>query len=133
MLPSNLRPKWWQLYLTFPLLITLFAVDARLKISVRGHQALQLGILLLAYGLIHLWLKANAVALSAMNQRQDHGRVTVIRVPIFQLPETDREKRSILELPASEITGALSDTFKVEYIDVDVLSIDEISQELKKE
>ncbi len=54
------RPKWWQLYLTFPLLIALFAVDSRLKISMRGHQAVQIVIVLLIYRLVHLWLRANA-------------------------------------------------------------------------
>ena len=34
----------------------------------RGHQAVQIGIILLVYGLIHLWLKANAAALSNMDQ-----------------------------------------------------------------
>lgn len=128
---SNLRPKWWQLYLTFPLLIALFVLDARLKISTRGHQGVQIGILLLVYGLVHLWLKANASALSKMDQRPAQRTITVIRVPISQLP--DEDQRPIFDLPASEIKGVLSDTFDVEYIDAKVSSIDEVSQELKKE
>jgi hypothetical protein len=39
----------------------------------------------------------------------------------------------MLELPASEIKGVLSDTFEVEYIDVEAYPTDDISQELKKE
>ena len=73
--PNN-SPKWWQLYLTFPLLIALFVMDHRLKISTPGHQAVQIGIVLLVYGLIHLWLKANRSAFSKWirgNYRQDRS------------------------------------------------------------
>jgi hypothetical protein len=99
--------------------MALFALDARLRVSTRGHIVLQIGILLFVYVLIHRWLKANASALSEMDQRQDHGRITVIHVPVSPLPDPDTEKRSMLELPASEIRGVLSDTFDVEYIDAE--------------
>jgi len=127
------RPKWWQVYLTLPLLIALFAVDGRLKISTRGHQAVQIGIVLLIYGLIHLWLKANATALSRMDQEQDHGRIRVMRMPVSQLPESNGENQLMFQLPDSEIKGVLSDTFDMDYIDVVAVPVDEVSQELKKE
>lgn len=129
---SNLRPKWWQLYLTFPLLIVLFVFDARLKISARGHQAVQIAIVLLVFGLIHLWLRANATALSNIDHH-DYGRVRVIRIPVSRLPDSNAEKQPIFDLPASEIKGVLNDTFEMDYIDVEALPIDEVSQELKKE
>jgi hypothetical protein len=125
MLPPNSGPKWWQLYLTFPLLIVLFLMDARLRISTRGHQVVQIGILLLVYGLIHLWLRANAKALSNTNQRQADRRITVLRVPIPELPDADTEKTPLFELPVSEIKGLLGETYDVEYIDVTSLPIDE--------
>jgi hypothetical protein len=127
---KNVHPKWWQLYLSLPLLVALFAVDYRLKISSRGHQAVQIGILLLVYGLVHLWLKANATALSKMDQRENHGRITVIRVPPYQL---NNENRPMFHLPDSEIKGVLSDTFEMDYIDADAYPIDEVSQELDNE
>ncbi len=128
---SNPRPKWWQLYLTFPLLVVLFILETRLRISQSGHQLVQLGILLLVYGLIHLWLKSNAKALSALD------RVRVMRVPIihaYPLPDDEKRKRPIFRLPDSEIKGTLSDTFEADYIDAEFVSPrDEIAQELKKE
>jgi hypothetical protein len=129
---SNLRPKWWQLYLTFPLLIVLFVLDARLKISTRGHQAVQIAIVLLVFGLIHLWLRANATALSNIDQKE-YGRITVIRIPADPLPDSRAEEQTIPKFPASEIKGVLSDTFEMDYIDVDSFPLDEVSQELKKE
>jgi hypothetical protein len=119
MVPSNLRPKWWQVYLTLPLLIALFIMDSRLKISARGHQTIQIGIVLLVYGLIHLWLKANASALSKMDQEQVRGRIAVIQAPISQLPGADVRRRPMFELPASEIKGVLSDTFDMDYMNAE--------------
>ena len=127
------RPKWWQVYLTFPLLIALFMLDNRLKLSVRGHQAVQIGIILLVYGLVHLWLKANAKALSSMDQRQFHGTVTVTRVPSYQLPDIKSDKRPMFQLSNSEIKGTLSDTFEMETIDAEFFAVDEVPQESKKE
>jgi hypothetical protein len=132
MTPSNLRPKWWQLYLTLPLLFALFIADSRLKISTRGHQAVQIGIILLVYGLIHIWLKANATALSRMDREQENGRVRVIPMPVSQLPEPHREKR-LFQYPDAEIKGVLSDTFQMETIDAEAFPVDEVSQESKKE
>jgi len=114
---SNLRPKWWQLYLTLPLLIVLFIVDNRLGITTRGHQVVQIGIVLLVYGLIHLWLKANASALSKMDQKRVRGTITVIQAPVSQLPGADVRRRPMFELPAAEIKGVLSDTFDMDYMD----------------
>lgn len=131
MYSSKNHPKWWQVYLTFPLLIALFVLDARLKISTRGHQAVQIGIVLLIYGLIHLWLKANTTALSRIDREQNYGSIKVIRMPVSQLPEVER--RPIFELPASEIKSVLSDTFEMDYIDGEFLPTDEIPQEIDKE
>jgi hypothetical protein len=131
MATSNLRPKWWQLYLTFPLLVALFMLDARLKISMRGHQAVQIGILLLIYGLVYVWLKANASALSRMDRAHDQGRIRVMRVLVPRLPDSDEDTRPMFELPLAEDKGMLSDTFEMDYIDAEAFSVDEVPQESK--
>ena len=126
---NQTRPKWWQLYLIFPLLIALFAVDTQLKLSTRGHQAIQIGAVLLIYGLVHVWLKANARALSAMDQEQFDGRAIVTRIQPYELPATDDEykRRPMFQLPDSEIKGTLSQTFEMDYIDAEFVSpIDEV-------
>jgi hypothetical protein len=125
------RPKWWQVYLTFPLLIALFIFDNRLKISERGHQAVQIGIILLVYGLVHLWLKANEAALS--DYRQYRGAVIISRPHVYKLANTQNENRPMFQLPDHEVNNMLSDTFEMDYIDADFFSVDEVSQESKKE
>jgi len=130
---SNLHPKWWQLYLTFPLLIILFVAESQLRISSRGHQAVQIADVLLIFGLIHLWIKANSSALSRMDQEQYYGRVTVIRIPPDQLSDLEIEERSTITPLTSEIKGVLSDTFEMDYIDAEAFPINEVSPELKKE
>lgn len=132
-MPNDIRPKWWQLYLTFPLLIVLFLVESRLKLSSRGHQVMQIGILLLICGLVHLWLKANSFALSRMDREQIRGRITVIEIPPYQLSDRDKEKHVLVQLPDSEIKGVLDDTYQMDYIDAPSFPADKISQELGKE
>jgi hypothetical protein len=126
MSPSNPRPKWWQLYLTFPVLIALFALDGRLKISARGHQAVQIGIILLIYGLIHLWLKANSGALSQMDRTQHSRTIRIVRVPAAESPEAHRERRSILQLSDGEIQGLLTDTMDMRFIDAESSTLDDV-------
>ena len=119
---SNARPKWWQLYLSFPLLIALFIGESHLKISSGGHETLQIGILMIIYGLIHIWLKANSSALSQMDRDQYQGRITVIQI------SPDGMKHPTFQIPASERKGVLSDTFDVGYIEADSFPIDQVSR-----
>jgi hypothetical protein len=129
--PNN-SPRWWQLYLTFPLLIALFVMDHRLKISTPGHEAVQIGIILLVYGGIHFWLKANARALSGMDQRQVQRSIRVLQIPPYPLP-AGQDKRTLFQLPDSEIKGVLGDTFEMDIIDAELLPIDDVREELNKE
>ncbi|HVN16637.1 MAG TPA: hypothetical protein VMT73_12905 [Anaerolineales bacterium] len=115
---QNAHPKWWQVYLVFPLLIALFALDSRLKLSVRGHQVVQVGIILLVYGLIHLWISANAKAIRNTDWANYDGKVKVITISSYHSlgDEIKHDEQTILQLPASEIKGALSDTFEMDSI-----------------
>lgn len=125
----NVRPKWWLLYLTFPLLIALFILEERLKLSAGMHQALQIGIVFLVYGMIHWWLKANARALSNLEQTQLHESVIIHRASPRRLPRT----RPMFVFPDAEIKGTLSDTFEMDVIDAEFLpSMDSVT-DLKKE
>ncbi len=128
---STARTKWWQVYLTLSLLIVLFIFDSRLKISGRGHQAVQIGIILLVYGLVHLWLNANQAALAEYGQYR--GTVIISRPHVYKLVNTHSENHSMVQLQDTEIKGTLSDTFEMDYIYADFFSVDEVSQELKKE
>ncbi len=75
---QNHLPKWWQLYLIFPSMVLLFAVDSRLNISASGHQFVQIGILGLILSFVYIWLIANTSALSRMDQKRNGGRITGI-------------------------------------------------------
>jgi hypothetical protein len=133
MLSQEKKPKWWQLYLTFPLLITLFVMDNRLKISSRGHQIFQIGIVLLVYACVHSWLKANSKVLSKLDQRNYQRTVRVIRIPEYQFSELDGDKRPLFQLPDSEIKGVLGDTFEMNYIDAESFPVNTVSEESNKE
>ncbi|MGE5249295.1 MAG: hypothetical protein ACM3QS_03690 [Bacteroidota bacterium] len=124
MYSNNPRAKWWQLYLAFPLLILLFLADHSLRISARGHEAVQIGSVLVVYGLIHLWIKANSAGLRNTEAEPYFGAIMVTRISLPELPESDHERRQRLDSPDSEIRGVLADTFGMDCIDAEAHPVD---------
>jgi hypothetical protein len=59
----NRRVPWWQAFLSVPLLVGLFIGEQRLRLSLTGHQTVQVIIVLFVFGLLTLWLKAQDGAL----------------------------------------------------------------------
>lgn len=123
---SSQRPKWWQLYLTFPLLIGLFILDSRLRLSTRGHEFVQIGIVLLIYGLIHLWIKANRSALLGEDQKQSIKIYRVLEIPPYESLDLANGRRSTFEIPDAEIPGLLGDGMEMSHTDPELLSYQEI-------
>lgn len=126
------RPKWWQLYLTFPLLVVLFMADQRLKISTGGHEAVQLGILAAVFGLIYLWLNANSAALSKMDWNQYHGTIKTTRIELYEVDEPNEERTPTFDAPRSELKGRLGTEFGREPVDAAMFRNDESLWKLKK-
>lgn len=124
---KNVRPKWWQLYLTFPGLLVLFALDSRLKISTRLHQLVQISILIIVYGLIHIWLKANAATLSSSDRHDHREKVHVIH--IFTHPAADQPRTTMLHLPDAEIKGILDSTYDLDIIDAETYPVEKTKVE----
>ena len=128
MTTNNAHPKWWQVYLTFPLLVALFMLDHSLKLSERGHVVVQIGILVFVYWLVHLWLKANQ---AAMGKAENAGHPIIIT--FVQTPPNKRSTQPLFHLPDSEVKGLLDNTFEMDIIDAEFLPMEEVSQKLNKE
>lgn len=56
------RPSWWQLWLLFPVLAILAYVDVNVSMSPLSHRAVEIGIVPVLFGLVEVWLRANAAA-----------------------------------------------------------------------
>lgn len=63
MLEKRRRPAWGQLFLGVPVMIGLFWFVEQQALTETGRTLLQVMMLLLVYGGVSLWLKANAVAM----------------------------------------------------------------------
>lgn len=70
------RPKWWLLFLLMPVLVKLFVIDYEAPISDAGHRVLEVGIVLLVFGLIELWLRGNDANIRAAQWHAAQGRET---------------------------------------------------------
>jgi hypothetical protein len=56
------HPAWWQLWLLLLMLGGLSVLDARAPLTAGWHKVVEAGIVLLVYGLIWTWLRANEAA-----------------------------------------------------------------------
>ncbi|HSN77500.1 MAG TPA: hypothetical protein VL334_20705 [Anaerolineae bacterium] len=70
------QPKWWLLYLLLPVLVGLFVIESKASISDAGHRVVGVGIVLLVFGLIELWLRANDANLRAQQWRAQQWHET---------------------------------------------------------
>lgn|SRR5574341_1730883 len=53
------KPKWWQLFALLPAMVGLLVIESQVATLPLEHQVLQLGILILIFGLIALWVRVN--------------------------------------------------------------------------
>ncbi len=60
---GSIRPAWWFLYLSIALVLGLFWIEAKSPFSATGHTWAEIGLVIILYGLVTTWLKANEAAL----------------------------------------------------------------------
>jgi hypothetical protein len=86
------RPSWRLLYLLWLGTIGLLALGALAHLSERGHEVAAVGALLLVYGLVELWLRANTPALLHVDKLflAQQARTKVVR------QTTDEEDTPVL-------------------------------------
>ena len=113
------NPKWWQVYLSLPLLVGLFWLEMQIPLTDAENVIAQLGIVFLTCGLVELWLRANRSALMDLDEDEGQWGVRLYEIPPMTLrasddPEPGPRERPILHIPASGVKGVLSDTFEWE-------------------
>jgi hypothetical protein len=57
------KANWWMLYALIPSMPILLVVEGRIPGSALEHRLMEFGIVLLAFGLVALWVHANESAL----------------------------------------------------------------------
>ncbi len=115
------KPKWWRLYSTFPLALVLLVLEHRLPLSPGEHQAVQIGIVLVTFGLIYLWLRANTVTLIQMDREQRGRSYTVTEYPPASPAEgveggNGRRPMFPRSVPESGLRNTLEDTFELDSV-----------------
>jgi len=56
-------PQWGILYMIVPLAAGLFWLETKVPLSETGHRVADVGIILLTFGLVEFWLRANRLAI----------------------------------------------------------------------
>ncbi len=89
------KPKWWLLFALWPAMVLLLVIESQAVISLRGHQVLQLGILIFIFSLTALWVCVNASAMINEEQTPLKGK---------QFPDTVEDTRvDATSLPLAEL------------------------------
>jgi hypothetical protein len=84
---THRRPAWWLLYALVPLLARLCVIEHRAPLSPGWHTGVQVGMVLFIYGIVWLWLRANAIRLlwseqgTGTAERAIEARCMAIRSP----------------------------------------------------
>jgi hypothetical protein len=80
------HPSYWLLYLSLPLMIGLFVLEMRLSLSEPSHRFVEIMIVLIVYGSISLWLKANKGAMVWEDLERSEFKTTTVasRGPILR-------------------------------------------------
>jgi hypothetical protein len=96
-MPKTREPAWWMLYALVPVMGGLLVLEFRAPLAPGWHKGVQVGIILLVYGLVWVWLRANDIAML-------HDSVN--RAPLFREARDDRDaaQRSARRLPEKHLT-----------------------------
>lgn len=65
---EQIHPKWWILYLLLIAALGLFVLELRMSASENAHRLVEIGIVLLTYGLVFIWLHLNSRAILREDQ-----------------------------------------------------------------
>jgi hypothetical protein len=68
------RPKWWVLYILVVFIFILFGLEVRASFTQIGHTVAEIGLVIILYGLMMVWLRANEAALSSEERNQHRHR-----------------------------------------------------------
>src|SRR3989304_1011174 len=91
-------PKWGILYLVLPLAAGLFWLQMQAPLPEAGHRVAEVCVILLTYGLVALWLRANRLAIFNEDHRKQkkssrQSRRWIIRRE--ELPEEEPGSSSV--------------------------------------
>ncbi len=78
------KRKWWLLFAIFPLSVGLLWLDGRLTLQPQGHQLLEMGIVLISFGLMALWVRANQAEIA--RESATHTTYSVLPDPKCNQP-----------------------------------------------
>jgi hypothetical protein len=81
MAKKNKHPRWWQVGPFVLVMEALYFLERQAPLSTTGHVVVQLGILLLVYGLLFLWVNANQGAWLYESYEAEARQITVRTVP----------------------------------------------------
>jgi hypothetical protein len=111
---QSVHPKWWQVYVLVLGLLGLFWLETHARLTGTDHVIAELGILVLIFGSVRAWLKANRSALMESDPTEAGWGVGICDIPeakMYPADEAEDEpaRQAIHTLASAAIQGDLKD------------------------
>jgi hypothetical protein len=105
------KPNWWQLYVLVPTMVAALLVDSRMTYSATMHQYVEIGIVVVTFALMALWIQVNRAGIETEEFDQTSISVEVpdrAEFPIgaevaFFVPDGEAESRVSAFGPSPEM------------------------------
>ena len=98
------KPTWWLAFALAPLMIVLLVIEGQTPGSLVEHRILEIGIVILTFGLMGLWVHANQAAL--MDEEMEKGKWYLAQDPKIVLSidsfQSSAEERADTETCVTE-------------------------------
>jgi hypothetical protein len=105
------RPNWLILYLLVGLFILVFFLEVRMPFSKTGHTCAEVGLVVLLYGMVSWWLKANTARLireayqKSKSYHQPIGPQLARPAAVVEEPDRSSTRLRSLRRPALRFAG----------------------------
>ena len=106
---QTMRPKWWQVYAMLVALLGLFWLEAHARLTGTDHVLAELGILVLIFGSLRAWLKANRAALMESDPTEAGWGVGICDIPAAEEAEDEPGRQGMDAVASAGIQAHLKD------------------------
>jgi hypothetical protein len=91
---SLMHPKWWLLYLSIACVLGLFWLEVKSSFSEAIHTWIEIGLVIILYGLVMIWLDANQKALFSEERQWRKQKLLLNTIDTPQTIQGDLPKQS---------------------------------------
>lgn len=100
------KANWWLLYATVPLMIIALVIESRMTYTQTTHQVAEIGIVIVAFGLMALWVQANRAAVEREESEITYSSAELPATQAYVVDLSELSRAKVEDIQASVLAGA---------------------------